>query len=247
MQKENKSAVLNNECHSRKSLSGIYNACRYTRKPQTMCVEDPRLQASGMTTLLNNTPSSVPTGRLSPHGEVTHFNAPSTWRERVAGGRVGGKFSRGFTLIELLVVVLIIGILAAVALPQYQKAVERGRATQWVSMFESYKKAMNLYVLEHGYQDVSFWGEGTEEKPREDLIIDFPAEQTTKIMNYYCNDTCLFDPEIACASSGYCKFVLVSPRLEFEARMESETGAWRITTCGFTDSKGKAVCNFLGK
>lgn len=60
------------------------------------------------------------------------------------------KPSAGFTLIELLVVVLIIGILASVALPQYTKAVEKSRATQAITSLENLSKAQQAYLMSTG-------------------------------------------------------------------------------------------------
>lgn len=57
---------------------------------------------------------------------------------------------KGFTLIELLVVVLIIGILSAVAVPQYTQAVEKSRAAEALVNVRQMGEALELYYLANG-------------------------------------------------------------------------------------------------
>ena len=62
--------------------------------------------------------------------------------------KLGRQAQKGFTLIELMIVVAIIGILAAIAIPQYQDYVAKSQVSRAVSELSAYKTAIESRLNE---------------------------------------------------------------------------------------------------
>ncbi len=85
---------------------------------------------------------------------------------------------RGFTLVEILIVVIILGILAAIVIPQFSNASNDARKSSLVSQLQTLRSQIQLYSLQHNdvYSPALVTGGAT---PWADMIVKTNADHTT--------------------------------------------------------------------
>ncbi len=142
---------------------------------------------------------------------------------------------KGFTLIELLVVVLIIGILSAIALPQYQKAVDKAKVAQSVQIASSLERATEVLLLENPTAR-NYNGDPNDVG----LSIDIPCDYDDDDSCWVGNGKVGLDLAGPMADVYVYHYYTTNDYVTIFAE-RSTNGTW-IHKCGYPDDRGKAIC-----
>ena len=155
---------------------------------------------------------------------------------------------RAFTLIEVLVVVLIIGILAAVAVPQYQKAVAKARTTDIILFVNAFEKALALEVLRHGIQETdgyffhAIYREG-ECSIQDTEAFDIDFKPLLKKNCEWLEDTSALAIE---RPDGKIHYELLNEgNPSFSIYVDSTDGFTWTRSCGSSSTLGTYICQAL--
>ena len=87
------------------------------------------------------------------------------------------RLHAGFTLVELLIVVVILGVLAAIAIPQFSASTDDSKVAALDTSLNNLRTAIELYYQQHGHYPSSVTGGGS-------YAVDTEATFTAQLANY---------------------------------------------------------------
>lgn len=153
---------------------------------------------------------------------------------------------QGFTLIELMIVVLIIGILSAIAMPQYTKAIEKARVSEALTMLNAIQKGVDIWLMENGYPNSTVELVGLSsagDKLAKQMVID--AENALNCTGDTCKGK-FFYYDAYCYNSGCTTYASSTTKASYQLNMykSKATRKWNKECCPGNDL-GHAICDQL--